>query len=256
MIDQKIQDIIRAHNIFSHQNSGVTVLKVTDKEAGSVLAQEIITAVTDRHTMLFLSGGTTPDRLYELLSGDDAFLPGAVGLIDERYGARLHDNSNEFMIQQTGLLRYLTLRDIPFYPILSDLDLMETADASAEAYDEKIRSLGAVFHKSIGILGVGKDGHTAGIAGNRRNFTNQIFSDKSALVSCFDDSTGPFKKRITMTFTGLEMLDFIVVLAFGPDKLQALEETFSPGSREVIPARFYTNPGVAAKTLFITDQKV
>lgn len=251
-MQKEIQDILRECNIFSHQNRGVTVCVTRDKEAGSALAAEIIKKIAMRQTVLYLSGGSTPDMLYGRLSGDEDFLPGAIGLIDERYGDPKHESSNEAMIEKTGLLRYVRLRSIPFYPILTGQSLSDTA----EYYDDTVRSLSVVYRQAVAVLGVGADGHTAGIAGNRHDFENPIFGEQSKLVSSFDDPTGPFHARITMTFLGLSMLDFLVVMAFGENKQKALNRTFADGSEEEIPARFYTNPDIATKTLFITDQKV
>jgi len=42
-------------------------------------------------------------------------LPEQLGLVDERYGEKFHEKSNETMIRETGFFRYLQMRDIPFY---------------------------------------------------------------------------------------------------------------------------------------------
>lgn len=255
MILPTITQIIQEKNILSHRNEGITICSVQTQSEGLLLAKEFLTTAIDQKTMIYLSGGKTPKALYEQLAREEIFNPGAVGMVDERYGEKFHANSNEKMFRDAGLLRYLELRDIPFYPILG---VDKTREETADAYDTAMRSLNLVFQKSVAFLGIGADGHTAGIAGNRADFTNPLFdfTHKSLLVSDFNDPTGMFKERVTMTFLALEMMDLLVVLVLGEDKKDALEKMFEAGSTEEIPARFYTNPEIAEKTVIITDQGV
>jgi 6-phosphogluconolactonase/glucosamine-6-phosphate isomerase/deaminase len=175
-------------------------------------------------------------------------------VVDERFGEKLHERSNEMMMKESGLLRYLELQNIPFYPILQSKGREETADL----YDEKVRELHAIFQRSVALLGIGSDGHTAGIAGNRKDFKNPLFDKERQhlLVSEFHDEAGMFQERVTMTFLGLSMTDLLVVLVFGDDKKEALNWMFADGSEEEIPARFYKRPDIAQKTIIITDQAI
>lgn len=250
-----IQRALSEKNIRTHKNNGILIAQVNSAADGFDLAKTILKAVVDKKTALFLSGGRTPKELYASIATEELFSPGIAGLVDERYGEKMHDNSNEKMLKDTGLLRYFSLTDTPFYPVLQkDKSRGETA----EAYDQKLRSLLSVYQKHIAVLGVGLDGHTAGIAGNRPDFINPLFdpSRKDLLVSEFDDPEGMFKERITMTFIGLSMMDFLLVLVFGEDKQKALDLVFAEGKEEEIPSRFLKRPDIAPKTLLITDQNV
>lgn len=283
----EIQRILQANHIFSYDRNKVTVASLENEERAVSITKEILYTVVDPKTALYLSGGRTPKTLYEALAREEKLAPGVVGLIDERYGEPLHEGSNERMIANTGLMRYLTLLNFPYYTILRGLPIAETA----QRYDELFRSLGSVYRNSVGILGIGADGHTAGIAGNRSDFKNPLFheevtvsyvsydglssdipegtSDRSnpdedrtlehdpyAMVGWFNDEKGPFKERITMTFLGLSMLDLYIVLVLGAEKKGALERMFEKGSEEEIPARFYIRPEIAPKTVIITDQQL
>lgn len=263
---EKIDKIFTSQNILHHESYEITVCSVANQKAGLLLAAQILSSVVDPKTVLYLSGGRTPFELYKYIANEEKLIPGAVGMVDERFGPKLHANSNEYMLQESGLLRYFAMRDIPFYPILS---ANPQRDKTADAYDAKVRELNATFPKSIGILGIGLDGHTAGIAGNRNDFQNPIFSKDRLylLVSEFNDQKGIFKERVTMTFLGLSMLDILVVLVFGEDKVNALKMVFQDGNsafatgfseakEEEIPGRFYKREDIAKKTLFITDQRV
>lgn len=251
---QQIELIFKKQNVFSHKNQGITVAKVKDSNEGVNLAATILYEVVDRKTILYLSGGSTPKSLYEKIAQEEVLKPGAVGQVDERYGPILHPASNQLMIRESGLTRYLEMIDIPFYPILQNKERLQTA----HDYDEKIRGLNAVYSRSVAILGIGGDGHTSGIAPNRTDFQNPIFApeQKTLLVSEFNDSTGTFKERVTTTFLGLQMYDLMILLVFGEDKKKALDLMFGDGPEEEIPARFYKRKEIAPKTLLITDQTV
>jgi 6-phosphogluconolactonase/glucosamine-6-phosphate isomerase/deaminase len=250
-----IQKILRERNILFHKNEGILIAKVIDSEAGMLFANDLLTHIVDAKTLLLLSGGKTPWDLYTTFTAEEKIQPGAVCLVDERYGKKYHETSNEKKLKETGFLRYLEMRGIPFYPILAK---GETREEAAEDYDLMLRELQNVYQASVGILGIGLDGHTAGVAGNRRDFKNALFAAerKNLLVSEFHDHTGMFKERITMTFLGLSRLDLLLVLVFGEDKKAALDLVFSAGPEEEIPGRFYKRPEIAKKTLLITDQYI
>ena len=259
-----LHSTLNSHNYPFHIVDGMTVSRALTTYEGFRLARDILYAVVDRKTVLYLSGGNTPRDLYQNLANDKKLSTGALAIIDERYGQRFHNNSNEKMIEDSGLLAYTNSLQVPFYPILQNPQ--KDLDETAKNYDMTVSYLFAGFPKSVGILGIGSDGHTAGIAGNRLDsalasgelFGNPLFQDeeKLRLVSSFSDLTGPFRERVTMTFTGLSLINVYILLVFGDDKADALKAMFQEGSEEDVPARFFTRPEVARRTLLITDQKV
>jgi len=249
--------LVKEQNLVLHRYSGVSIVKVGDQQKGFELASNILSSIVDKKSVLYLSGGQTPKELYSKLTQEESLIPGAVGMVDERFGSRFHENSNEKMIRDTGFLRYLEILDIPFYPILqAGLSREETA----REYDAKLRSLQSTFPKHIGILGIGADGHTAGIPAKFSIFNFQFSISKiyksTDLVTEYSDTGGKYGERVTMTFMGLTMMDILLVLVFGSAKKKALELVFSEGSEQEIPGRFYKRPEIAQKTLVITDQEI
>src|SRR5437867_4486885 len=99
-------------------NGKMQMIFVRHKLEGIEKAKEILYEKVGSQTLLFLSGGKSPKELYETLAREQKLIPGAVALVDERYGKPMHDNSNEKMIKQTGLLDYFIYKHIPWYSIL------------------------------------------------------------------------------------------------------------------------------------------
>ena len=217
---------------------GITIVK--NSLEGEEIAKDFLYKNSDTKTVLFLSGGKTPKSLYGEFLVENRLRYGAVGMIDERYGEVGHPNSNASMMEGFN----------PFYPILNG----ESLENTALQYEQTVRDLFDKFSKSIGILGIGSDGHTAGIPAGIKNYELRIKNED--LVTFFEDFPGENPKRVTMTFNALEKLDQIIILVFGEDKKKALELMFKEGPIEEIPARFYLRPEIAAKTTLVTDQQV
>lgn len=227
---------------------------VKDLQHGIERAKQVLYEEVDRKTVLFLSGGKTPKALYEALAQEKILTPAAVGMTDERFGNPFHENSNELMIKDSGFLDYLRKTNVPFY---SMLDKKLTVDQAARNYDNVSRDLFFKFPRSVAILGIGLDGHIASIMPNRKDFTDPLFEkeEKYLYASSIDDPK-KYGKRVTLTFAGLSLVDKLIVFVFGKEKKKALKASFTPGFLTDIPARFFQEPDIAKKTLFITDQKI
>jgi 6-phosphogluconolactonase/glucosamine-6-phosphate isomerase/deaminase len=255
----KISDILQAYNASSHTHHGVALCHM-DAQKGLLFAKDLLYQVVDRTTCLFLSGGSTPKALYQEIAKEQELMPAAAGMVDERYGEPMHNASNELMLKQTGLLSYFKQANIPFYSILQK---GLTREACADEYDHKVREIFASYKFQVAILGIGVDGHTAGLPAlyTKRQTQNSKLADlyersKNRMVIDYDDRDGFYKERITMTFLALSMIDFLLVLVFGENKKEALVKLFAEGSEEEIPSRFFKRPDISQKTLLITDQEV
>lgn len=216
------------------------IIKVKNADSGIDKAKSLLYRYCNNQTALFLSGGSTPKTLYQTLSKEQKLKVGAVALVDERFGLPMHQDSNEKMISDTGLFEYLRSLKVPIETILNGKDI----ENAKKDYEDKIGNLFNNYKQKIAILGIGEDGHTAGIPAGSYNSKD--------LVIKIDDFLSEFKKRITLTFTALEIMDKLIVLVFGDGKKWALEKMFSNGPIEKIPARFYMQK-VSQKTILITD---
>jgi 6-phosphogluconolactonase/glucosamine-6-phosphate isomerase/deaminase len=231
------------------------IIKVKNPQEGVEVCKRLLYEKVSKNTALFLSGGSTPKILYEILVKEKLLKAGAVALIDERYFANLKSETNEEMIRQAGLVKYLEESKTRFYPILENKNMQD----SARDYDETMRYVFNYFIKSIGILGVGVDGHTAGLPAYQE-VSEQILNDKVSLVSNYDISMHHISiyhtPRITLTFLGLSKLDEIIVLVFGKDKRKALKLMLKEGSVAEIPSRFLNTKEITDKVTLITDQNI
>lgn len=236
---------------FKNKDNVLVIESPTVQKANETIA-EILGKYSDFKTAMFLSGGNTPKKLYEHFANEKKLKVGSVGQIDERFGISGHKNSNEKMIKETGLLDYFESLNIRFYPMLEkDKDIEDTA----RDYDEALRFVLKYFPKTVGILGIGEDGHTAGIPAIPE-ISRKMMEDQSGIIDFYDaEKYGP---RITMNYHGLAMLDLIIVLVLGQEKRETLAQMFKfNGSQEEIekfPAKFYLTPEIAKKTILVTDQ--
>ncbi len=240
-------------NHFKNKENILVVEAPTAQSANETIS-EILEKYCDLKTTLFLSGGNTPRKLYEFIASEKKLKVGAVGQVDERYGEKLHKKSNEMMIKETGLLDYFESSNLRFYPMIEDGGDIETASKN---YDEALRFILKYFPKSVGIMGLGEDGHTAGIPAIPE-ISKKMIEDGSALVSFYDaPGYGP---RITMNYHALSVLDLIIILVLGQEKRDILNQMFKFNGEqdeiEKFPAKFYLKPEIASKTILITDQIV
>lgn len=244
---EQIAKLLAQKQLLAH--TSLNILTVTTQDTKQ-LTKDIFYNSIDQKTLLFLSGGRSPKTLYNELGREKALHPGSVALVDERYGKPLWEDSNERMLQESGFRSYFSSYGVPFTGVLQEkLSLEETADM----YDQKIRGLLQQFPGSVALLGIGLDGHIAGIPAGREKLEER---EKTQLVTYYPNFPGPQKERVSLTFLGLSMIDLLIVLVEGEDKKDALDMLFSEGSEEEVPARFLKRPDIANKTLLVTDQKI
>jgi len=153
----------------SESDASSTVHRYVDLEALSRAAAEDLAADitstlrTQEAYTLALAGGSTPERLYELLATEVSIPWGQVHLFwgDERYVPHDHPESNVRLVRRT-LLHDVPIPDDHVHPIPTQGASPETdADAYATTlrryFDDRTDTFDTV------LLGLGGDGHTASI---------------------------------------------------------------------------------------------
>src|SRR3989344_3073430 len=221
----------------------IQVVKVENREEGNKKAYDILKGIVDGQTLLALSGGTSVDyRVMFATTEGTEVAPGAICVVDERYGKPFHKDSNELLLKKQGVKDFADKECIESHKILKGKDFLETA----KIYEKEIEDLFKKFKKKVGVMGIGANLHTAGIfpqsvAGKSPNFVE---------AEVVEDT---FPKRITLTLKALgEFMNF-VILAFGKEKKDALRRILDEKENDMqkYPAIFYRKS--FAKSYLITD---
>ena len=221
----------------------IKVVNVEDREEGNKKAHDILKKLVDNKTLLALSGGTSPDYRKMIVEPAD-IMPGAICVVDERYGKPFHKDSNELLLKNHGVKDFADKECIESHKILKGKDFLETA----KVYEKEIEDLFKKFKKKVGVMGIGTNLHTAGIfphsvAGKSPNFVEaEVVKDT-------------FPKRITLTLKALGEFTNFVILAVGKEKKDALRKVLDEKENDMqkYPAIFYRKS--FTKSYLITDVK-
>lgn len=130
-----------------------------------------------------------------------------VMLADERYGTVDHPDSNATQLQAAGF-------DPQFATIIQVLIPNTSFEATRDRYDRLARQAFVDNDIVMGQLGIGTDGHIAGILPNSDAVKSPDF------VAAY--SIPPYQ-RLTLTHHALKRVSVCYVLAFGDSKKPALE---------------------------------
>lgn len=184
--------------------------------------RDAVSAQPDQ-TILLLSGGSAV-AAYTAVA--DAVLreelPSlAIGQIDERYGEPGHDDSNELAIEQsTGLVSASQAISTPYFSMLNHGGPMTEL---ADRYDEILR-MEMKKRQVMAVLGIGPDGHTAGILPMDGEKFDEVFQPGRLVVGY--EAPGPYPRRITVTPNLLLHCSTVIVVVAGEQKTVALRDSF------------------------------
>ena len=221
----------------------IQVVKVKNREEGNRKAHDILKKLVDKKTLLALSGGTSVDyHLMLATSEGTGVAPGAICVVDERYGKPFHKNSNELLLRNQGVKDFADRECIESHKILKDKDFLETA----KDYEKEIEGLFKKFKKKVGVMGIGANLHTAGIF----PYSTATQSADYVVSEEVDDK---LPDRVTLTLKALGEFTNFVILAFGKEKKDALRKVLDEKENDMqkYPAIFYRKS--VAKSFLITD---
>lgn len=128
-----------------------------------------------------------------------------VALIDERYGEMNHQDSNSRQLVESGF----DVSGLELHPVLIGQNLGTTS----RRYNDMLDGLLHDVDVSIGLLGMGADGHTAGL------LPANPLMETMEYVGFFD---GFDFQRITTTPAFLRLIDEVVLYAAGESKWQVI----------------------------------
>lgn len=172
-------------------------------------------------TLLLLSGGSAC-HMYPLLAerlGDCQQL--TVSLIDERYNVNpRHANSNSFQIGNTGLPAAVEGAGGNWQPVLHGASREDEVTRFAQLLGDFMADSDC---RVIAVLGIGPDGHTAGMLpdADADRFQRRFEGADLAVGYNSDDK---YRERITTTITALRQVDETFVIAADPEKANVLSQ--------------------------------
>lgn len=195
------------------------------RAAAQHVAAHIQTVLADQERYaLALAGGSTPERLHEMLASGFPHLPwDRVDMYwgDERFVPSSSPQSNERMARRT-LLSGLDVPVANVHPVPTDVG---SPEAAAEQYETVLRDAFADRDHTFDLvlLGLGGDGHTASLFPE-----DDPSPDDDAWVRAV---TAPprhdVRDRITCTLPVLNGAREAVFLVSGESKKEAVERIFS-----------------------------
>jgi 6-phosphogluconolactonase/glucosamine-6-phosphate isomerase/deaminase len=167
----------------------------------------------------FISGGSniphTVQALYQIsdVVSNQQWNNLFIALTDERYGPVGHADSNWHQITFELSIQQFDISQINTIPILRDLPLDRTVEEYSHAIHEASDSVDVI----VGQLGIGADGHIAGILPH------------SGAIDTIHMAHGyiaqPFT-RITLSMKALREIDVAYVFVFGESKLATLKKLY------------------------------
>ncbi|KKS97689.1 MAG: 6-phosphogluconolactonase, 6-phosphogluconolactonase [Candidatus Gottesmanbacteria bacterium GW2011_GWA2_43_14] len=201
------------------------MIKIERSEAEDLwprCAEIIFEKLTDadnnrKRTLTFLSGGSAVS-LYSLLSEKLKKAPlhprrHVFAQADERFQPENKNDINAYQIEKSGLPQSLREKNIAFHAIPQRETLMEAQDN----YRLTINRLFNISDIKIAVLGIGEDGHTAGLLPGYMDKW-----DTQSLVAGYENSGG-FPQRISLTPQAISRCGLALVVLSGKSKQPVLQ---------------------------------
>lgn len=200
-------------------------IKTADPKIGEAeLINLINTNLKTKKVLWIVSGGSNTKITASVMGQIDKELSSNLFMMlsDERYGSEGHIDSNYKQLIDTGF----DAKDATFYrTLIDDQSISQTISRIGQCFRRALEFCDLV----IGQLGVGEDGHIAGVLPNSP--VVNLISD----IVYFDSA--PYK-RISLSLEALKLIDISYVFCYGKNKRNALESIRNPDlDINLIPAK-------------------
>jgi 6-phosphogluconolactonase len=201
----------------------VNITKYTRKEElDEDLANEIASALkklilVKENAFLLLSGGTTPMKMYKLLSGLEVdWKKVKVFLVDERFVPVNNEFSNEKAIRQNFLINSAAESD--FYGLVyEEKDQARNLEIARKIYSK------IYFDAAVIVLGMGADGHFASLFPNDES-SEIALNDNTSILTNTQSPALP-QNRISLSGPAIVKGKYIFLMMTGDNKLEVLENS-------------------------------
>jgi 6-phosphogluconolactonase len=219
----------------------------------------LILTESSHQTLLFYSGGSGLQpfsMLFEsLVAAQYDFSQLMLAPVDERFTI-LNSNFNAF--KGTSVFEQFSRAGAHFVDTALQGGTLEEASKWYNQWvSGEIRRMQMVKGKVVTLLGMGPDGHTAGIFPfpEDREFFLKTFVETDLFVAGYDvGDKNPYRERFTLTVPALQQSDAVLAYVTGENKREMLEEVLEKNrDTHLIPARiWHMLPSVS----LYTDQNI
>lgn len=184
-----------------------------------------------------LSGGSTPQRLYQRLAqtstGEDVPWGATEIFFGDERDVSLDDVASNYRMAQRTLLDHLPIEPQRIHPIRGDADDL---DAAATEYEKLIRQIvpigpGNIPRFDLILLGMGSDGHTASL------FPGSAAVNEVHKLVVAHNVPVVGRRRITFTLPLINAARNVILFVTGDDKADAVAALLSddPAQRQRFP---------------------
>lgn len=210
------------------------IIKVKDQFEGAIVAFDMIKdGMANGIKTLGLATGSTPEALYkEMIESDVDFSNMTSVNLDEYVGLKADNPQSYHYFMKEHLFN-----EKPFKETFLPNGMAKNAKEECKRYDEILEA----HPIDIQILGIGENGHIG------FNEPGSSFDGKTSEVNLtestieansrnFSDISEVPTKAYSMGIGSIMMADKIILLAYGPKKVQAIYETVKGPVSELVPA--------------------
>lgn len=148
----------------------------------------------------------------------------SITLTDERYGLPGHADSNWQQLLNGGF----SLPNAHLYPVLRGKELIDTVDD----YREILRQVIEEADYTIGLFGIGPDGHIASLFPGY-----PALNEAASYAVIVENSPKPPPLRISMSPVAVRAVDEAVMYIAGPDKTEVITSLRTPKPSSEQPAQ-------------------
>ena len=211
------------------------------------VADRLREAIAQRGVALIaVSGGKSPIRLFQLLSAADlAWQSVTVTLVDERWVAPDHADSNERLVRE-----HLLVGKAAPARFVSMKNAAATPEEGIPACNAELAKLPLPF--DVVVLGMGDDGHTASFFPQAPGLTAALDTSSKSLCAAVRPQTAPHP-RMTLTLRVLQESRWLVLPLQGESKLRVYRNALQDGPVELMPVRAVLRQTVAPIEVWLAN---
>jgi len=205
---------------------------------------------SNRFYTIALSGGTTPKKLFSIISEkySDKIDWGRIQLFwgDERCVPPDNEESNYRMTYEY-LLKHINIPEENVFRIYGESEPEKEVKRYSEILKQNLKIVNGIPSFDLIILGLGEDGHTASIFPNQLNL---FYAEDFCVIALHPVSK---QKRISITGKIINNADKVVFLITGENKAEKIFEIISEKEKaKNYPANF-VNP-ISKKLVWLIDK--